>query len=248
MTWPMTWIDERIELWRTGQDVAARGQQLHAYLGMTPKLFEQVMAKPPRFILGIDEVGCGCWAGPLVVGAVLAPFAWTHPLLRDSKATSGEKNRGKILEQLPVGGDVRYFLRRTPSTGVDKVGVRRARAEAFTAICQTLVHLEDDVLVVIDGDVPALGFEQALLPKADTFVPHVMAASIVAKVSRDTEMMQAAKQYPQYGFEKHKGYGGGENHQHTIALKKHGPCPLHRRSFRPIQKYFASSTSGPTGD
>jgi|HubBroStandDraft_1064217.scaffolds.fasta_scaffold294708_1 ribonuclease HII len=239
----MTWIDDRINIWKAAPP---DGVSLPAYLGMTEELCASVITNPPKFILGIDEVGCGCWAGPLVVGAVLAPFAWSHPLLRDSKDTRKESRRGKILEQLPTTGEVRYFIRRTPPNEVDRRGIRRARGDAFTAICESLAHLENDVLVVIDGDVPARGFEQALLPKADTFVPHVMAASIVAKVSRDTEMILLAKQYPEYGFEKHKGYGGNEEHQHTIALKKYGPCPIHRRSFRPIQKYLGSSTSAPT--
>lgn len=236
----MTWIDDRIAIWKAAPP---DGVQLNKYLGMTEELLAQVITAPPKYILGIDEVGCGCWAGPLVVGAVLAPFSWSHPLLRDSKDTKTEKRRGKILEQLPINGEVRYFTRRTPANEVDRVGIRNARGEAFTAVCQAILAIEDDVLVVIDGDVPARGFTQALLPKADTFVPHVMAASIVAKVSRDTEMILLAKQYPQYGFEKHKGYGGNEDHQHTIALKKYGPCPLHRRSFRPVQKYLGSSTS-----
>lgn len=239
----MTWLDDRISAyWAAPPEV--RNVTLSRYLGMTDELMSEVLAKPPKYILGIDEVGCGCWAGPLVVGAVLAPFAWSHPLLRDSKDTKKESVREKILEQLPVNG-VRYFLRRTPASEVDRVGIRNARADAFTAICQTILLIEQDVLVVIDGDVPARGFEQALLPKADTFVPHVMAASILAKVSRDTEMMELAKQYPQYGFEKHKGYGGGEDHQHTIALKKYGPCPQHRRSYRPVRECLGSSISVP---
>jgi ribonuclease HII len=241
----MTWIDDRVDAWKKGDPVQARGKKLHVFLGMTEDLLAQVIAHPPKYTLGIDEVGCGCWAGPLVVGAVLAPFAWSHPLLRDSKTTKNERNREEILLQLPQPGEVRYFLRRTPASEVDRVGIRNARGDAFTSLCETIYAIEEDVLVVIDGDVPARGFSQALLPKADTFVPHVMAASIVAKVSRDTEMMLYAKQYPQYGFEKHKGYGTEE---HTVALEKYGPCPLHRRSYRPIRKYFESSTSVPSTD
>lgn len=234
----MTWIDDRTARWMKSPN----GGTLQKYLGMTTELFERVTSHPPKYILGLDEVGCGCLAGPLVVGAVLAPFDWSHPRLKDSKDTKTERERESILLALPSPGEVRYFVRRTPSQEVDRVGIRTARADAFTAVCETIAKMESSILIVIDGDVAARGFEQALIPKADTFVPHVMAASIVAKVSRDTEMKNLAKEYPGYGFENHKGYGTDE---HNAALEKLGPCPLHRRSYRPIRKYFESSASVP---
>lgn len=236
----MTWIDDRIEAWHKIEDGSAGS--LHHHLGMSWDLYKQFVERPPKWILGIDEVGCGCWAGPLVVGGVLAPVGWTHEALRDSKEVKAVEARAKILTQLESSPGARYFLHRTSVESVDAVGIRRARAASFAAICSAVGRLEEDMLIVIDGDLPAPGFEHVLLPKADGFVPHVQAAAMTAKVSRDTEMMLAAKTYPQYSFERHKGYGTAI---HEAALEKHGPCPLHRRSFRPVQKYSASSTSAP---
>jgi ribonuclease HII len=198
------------------------------------------LARRANFILGIDEVGYGSWAGPLVVGACLAPVEWAHPALRDSKSVKTERGRANVLKQLKEAPGARYFLHATSSTAVDSIGVLKARIASFVYLSKRLMNIEPDTLVIIDGDIRAPGIEHVLLPKADTIVPQVMAAAMVAKVARDTEMMLYARTYPQYGFERHKGY---HSEEHVVALEKYGPCPIHRRSYRPIRDLFESSTS-----
>jgi ribonuclease HII len=192
----------------------------------------------PDQVLGIDEVGRGCYAGPLVVGAVLAPLRWTHPALRDSKDVKTERGRASVLQKLVAAPGARYYLHRTPNELVDSLGgIRAAVLEAFKAIVRALAHELPRTFVVIDGVDAVHGMDGIAIPRADGLVPHCMAAAMIAKVSRDTEMILAAKTYPQYGFERHKGYG---TKLHEKTLKRYGPCPLHRRSVRPVQ--LASST------
>lgn len=245
MTFP-SWIDNIVEAWHTGPE---NNGTLHEALGMTYELYGRFVEGKLRWVLGIDEVGYGALAGPLVIGGVLAPIGWTHPLLRDSKAFDGgtdqkERARVKVLRELAKSDkedrEVTYFLHSTPSEEIDRIGLGEARLRAFDAVAKAgLDHLSGDhALVMIDGNVRVPGLEHACLPKADSFVPQVSAASIVAKVYRDTEMRLIDPQYPGYLFAKHKGYGTDE---HQDAILRLGLCPLHRRSFK--MKFLESSSS-----
>jgi ribonuclease HII len=241
----MNWLETRSAKWfeMNRAFVDDGDEKKYAeYLGMSMTLLRHLREHPPQHVLGIDEVGYGAYAGPLVVGAVLSPLGWSHPDLNDSKKVTTVKAREAVLKKLEQAPGARYFVHRTPVEIVDRLGVFKARLASFMELVKSTRDLLPDVLVVIDGNVRIRGVEHVCLPKADSFVPQVMAASLVAKVYRDTEMISMAKQYPQYGFEKHKGYGGNEKHQHVIALKKYGPCPSHRRSFRPIRDLSESST------
>jgi ribonuclease HII len=198
-------------------------------------------------VLGIDEVGYGALAGPLVIGAVLAPADWEHASLRDSKAFSGsdgkaERARAKVLNELALSDNredpsVLYFLHRTTWDSVDRLGVYAARLKAFGEVASEALKLTPpgETLVVIDGDTRSTRdgrgpqVEHACIPKADALVPHVSAASIVAKVARDTEMRGFDRVYPEYNFGKHKGYGSPE---HQEAIRAHGLCPIHRKSYK----------------
>lgn len=234
----MNWIEQRVHDWHTAKP---SNVELHEYLGMRLPLYQKFIHGDPKWVLGIDEVGYGCWAGPLVVGAVLAPLSWDHPALRDSKEVKTMSGRANILQSLEAAPGARYFLRSTNQEMVDSMGVFKARLESFAALCKALQGLEAGTLIVIDGNIRVRDVEHVVLPGADQFVPQVMAAAMVAKVSRDTEMVLHAKRWPQYGFENHKGYHSAE---HVAALQKYGPCPLHRRSVRPIRNLYESSTSG----
>ncbi|HVV26152.1 MAG TPA: ribonuclease HII [Candidatus Saccharimonadales bacterium] len=177
---------------------------------------------------GVDEVGRGCWAGPLVAGAVVlgAPLAG----LKDSKKLT--KNQRETLagqiwaEALAVGlGWVR-------PAELDKLGLTAA---VKLAMERALAHLtmEYDELI-IDGNLnffPENPRAKALI-RADDSVPAVSAASIVAKVARDAYMAEIAAKYPDYGFEKHVGYGTA---LHLERLRLHGVSDLHRLSFKPVR-------------
>ncbi len=181
-------------------------------------------------ILGIDEVGRGPWAGPLVVGACVLGGAKIEGLT-DSKKLSPKKREALapiIQEKAAVG------LGWVSAAKIDEVGLSEAlRIACRQAVKQIKVPYHE---IIIDGtvnflsDTPLSKYVQ-VLKKADLLVPEVSAASIVAKVARDNYMHKLAGKYPGYGFEKHVGYGTKE---HREALLELGICPEHRKSFRPI--------------
>lgn len=238
----MNWLDARILDWRKKNRAISddKGELSMAnHLGMSLSLYRRICRTPPAYVLGLDEVGLGAYAGPLVVGAVLAPIDWSHPSLIDSKAAEGsttenkEIHRREILKSLGTAPGARYFLRRTTHEAIDAMGgVRSALRSSFHSLIEGVAGRRQDVLIVIDGNEHLEGVDHIALPRADGFVPQCMAASLVAKVSRDTEMILAAREYPQYGFERHKGYG---TKTHETALLKHGPCPIHRRTVKPVR-------------
>lgn len=180
-------------------------------------------------IVGIDEVGRGCWAGPLVAGAVIL----RRPIdgLNDSKLLTRRQredlNKQILAEALAVG------LGWVEAREIDTVGIVRAVGLAMERALARITMTFDEL--VIDGNHNFFPFDpraKAII-KADSKVPAVSAASIVAKVARDRWMRsQAARDYPAYGFNKHVGYGT-KLHQETLRL--HGVCALHRRSFKPMR-------------
>lgn len=181
-------------------------------------------------ILGIDEVGRGPWAGPLVVGACVLGDAQIEGLT-DSKKLTPKKREALapiIQEKAAVG------LGWVSAAELDELGMTAALCKACReAVKQIHVPFHE---IIIDGtinflrDTPLASHVQ-VLTKADLLVPEVSAASIVAKVARDNYMYKLAEKYPGYGFEKHVGYGTAA---HRKALEELGVCPEHRKSFRPI--------------
>ncbi len=188
-------------------------------------------------ILGIDEVGRGPWAGPLVVGACVLGDAQIEGLT-DSKKLTAKKREALapiIREKASVG------LGWISAKELDKIGMTAALCKACReAVKQIHVPFHE---IVIDGtinflrDTPLASHVQ-VLTKADLLVPEVSAASIVAKVARDEYMHKLAKKYPGYGFEKHVGYGTAA---HRKALEELGVCPEHRKSFKPIAELIGKT-------
>jgi len=181
-------------------------------------------------IVGIDEVGRGCWAGPLVAGAVLlgAPIAG----LKDSKKLS-RLQREKLDAEIRVEA-LGFGLGWVPADELDRVGlsaaVQLAMERALRAIRAEFDH------IIIDGSYNFLSGDpraQAVV-KADDSVPAVSAASIIAKVARDRYMHDMHAQFPGYAFDKHVGYGTAV---HAAALRSLGPCQLHRYSFKPVAAF-----------
>lgn len=190
-------------------------------------------------ILGIDEVGRGPWAGPLVVGACVLGDAQIEGLT-DSKKLTAKKREAlapKIREKAAVG------LGWVSAEELDEIGMTAALCKACRdAVKQIHVPFHE---IIIDGtinflrDTPLASHVQ-VLTKADLLVPEVSAASIAAKVARDDYMRKLAEKYPGYGFEKHVGYGTAA---HKKALLELGVCPEHRKSFRPIAELLGTYTS-----
>ena len=192
-------------------------------------------------ILGIDEVGRGPWAGPLVIGAVILPRneddsfpEWVEPLTDSKKLT--EKKREAYSEVI-LENALATGLGWVSSDEIDELGLSEAlRLATRRAVEEIRARKVPFTEIVIDGTVNFLAgtsLEKYVtnLKKADLLIKEVSAASIIAKVARDNYMKQLAEAYPEYGFEKHVGYGTAI---HKAALDKFGPCPEHRFSFGPI--------------
>ena len=178
--------------------------------------------------VGIDEVGRGCWAGPVVAGAVILNVPIEG--LKDSKQLSKKKREELTIQINDLAKS--FGLGWVDASVVDEVGITEA---VKLAMQQALDQIEVDYdEVIIDGHLNFLpdNPKTRAVIKADDTVPSVSAASIVAKVARDNYMSDIAKDYPDYGFEKHVGYGTA---LHLERLKLHGVSNLHRRSFKPIK-------------
>ncbi len=184
--------------------------------------------------VGIDEVGRGCWAGPLVAAAVVLD----GPIqgLRDSKKlTARERTR---LSQLISDQAVSYGFGWVWPEQIDAIGLTKAVSRAMeTALSAISCNYEE---VIIDGSYNFLPLVSQVHTqiKADDSVPAVSAASIVAKVARDAYMVRASAEYPEYGFESNVGYGTAA---HILALKRYGVTPLHRQSYKPIKQMLVQS-------
>jgi ribonuclease HII len=186
-------------------------------------------------IIGIDEVGLGCIAGPLTVCAVCVPFDWTHEGLNDSKKIS-QGVRERLSYELITQRQVFFAVRYMPSFLIDSLGVRQALLWAYSSAAGAVADVSspDKYLVVLDGDntLKDSSLHSECLPKADGLIPAVMAASIIAKVHRDSTMQALHEQFPLYGWDKSKGY---PTKDHLEALKKYGVSPVHRRSYGPVR-------------
>lgn len=185
-------------------------------------------------IAGIDEAGRGPLAGPVVAAAVILDPARRVRGLRDSKVMTPEQReevavdiRAKAIAWAVAASDVGE---------IDALNILRATLLAMRRAVQALAIQPVEALV--DGDhCPALDCRAYAIIKGDRDVPAISAASIIAKTARDAMLVTLDREYPMYGFARHKGYGTPE---HLAALDLHGPCPHHRKSFAPVlQASFA---------
>lgn len=178
-----------------------------------------------KYIAGIDEVGRGPLAGPVVACALIYPEGIFLEGVNDSKQLS-EKKRNEIFWAIEKSTADMGLGIIEPAV-VDEINILNATKSAMAEAVKNL-KLTPDVLLIDALSLPEVDIEQKPIIKGDEKSITIAAASIVAKVMRDEMMYKYALEYPQYGFDKNKGYGTGE---HIDALKKYGPCPIHRRSF-----------------
>ena len=172
-------------------------------------------------LCGIDEAGRGPVAGSLVMAGVILTKKVDG--LNDSKKLT-EKRREKLYETIKKAS--KYFIYEVGASKIDEIGLSRAIKESLEAIKN---YFGEDTNFLFDGN-SSFGVEGvATLIKADAKVEAVSAASILAKVYRDRQMVEYSKKYPEYGFEKHKGYG---TKAHIEAIERYGYCKIHRRSFK----------------
>ena len=187
------------------------------------------MSTPGRIVVGVDEVGRGCWAGPLVAGAVILQ----NPVegLKDSKLLT--RIQREALDVTLRKKALAIGIGWVQPAEIDRIGLTASIRKAMKrAIAQITVDFDTILIDGIFNFFPEDPRVQTLV-RADSLVATVSAASIIAKVARDQFMHDIASRYPEYGFEHHVGYGTAE---HSMALRRYGVCELHRRSYRPIQK------------
>ena len=177
------------------------------------------------YICGIDEVGRGPLAGPVVAGAVILPRDCRILYLNDSKQLS-EKKREELYEVI-MENAVSTGLGFVSPERIDEINVWQATYEAMRQAIGKL-EKEPDLLLNDAVTIPGVEIRQVPIIKGDAKSVSIAAASIIAKVTRDRLMVQYDEIYPEYGFASNKGYGAAA---HLEALKKYGPTPIHRRSF-----------------
>lgn len=187
----------------------------------------------PAPIIGVDEVGRGCLAGPVFAAAVILPPDFSVEGITDSKLLS-ETRREKLAELIHDNAHVGIGF---ASVGeIDRLNILQA---SFLAMRRAIENLGVGMgHVIVDGNqkIPALeGFRQTAVIKGDLRATPIGAASIVAKVARDTLMKKLGEKYPVYGFEKHKGYASPV---HLAAIQANGPCVQHRSTFAGVREHW----------
>ncbi|MDH5324762.1 MAG: ribonuclease HII [Gammaproteobacteria bacterium] len=183
-----------------------------------------------QIIAGVDEVGRGPLAGPVVAAAVILDSTKPIEGLADSKKLS-EKRREELALEIKAKA-LAWCLGRAEVEEIDHINILQASLLAMRRAVEGL-QLEPD-LVLVDGNrCPDISYPAQAIIKGDSKVAEISAASILAKVARDNEMVQLHQQYPQYGLDGHKGY---PTKKHIEALREHGVTAIHRRSFGPVKK------------
>lgn len=190
---------------------------------------DQARSEGFRFIAGVDEVGRGCLAGPVVAAAcILDPENPVPAGLNDSKRLTAQQ-RERIAAELRENA-VAFAIGAVEADEIDRINIleatRKAMSLAIAALPSAADFLLIDALQLKDLRVP-----QKAIIKGDATSYSIAAASVIAKTYRDGLMCKYDAEYPEYGFAGHKGYGAAS---HLEALRRHGPCPLHRRSFRGV--------------
>lgn len=179
-------------------------------------------------IVGVDEAGAGALAGPLVAAAVVLPLNSRLKLIRDSKLLN-HAQRERLYEQI-IGRAAAFA---TGCVSVEEIMEFGLRPANYLAMRRAIDQIPQVDHVLVDAwTIPNLPYPQTPVIHGDRLVKSIAAASIIAKVTRDRLMTELSKEYPAYDFHLHKGYGTS---LHRQAIKKHGPCPIHRLTYRTFQ-------------
>ncbi|WP_419148035.1 ribonuclease HII [Pseudoalteromonas 'SMAR'] len=193
----------------------------------------QIERPDVQFIAGVDEVGRGPLVGDVVTAAVILDPAKPITGLTDSKKLT-EKKRLALAAEIKQKA-LCYCVARASVAEIDELNILHATMLAMSRAVEGLQTQPDHVFV--DGNrLPSLTMPATAVVKGDSLVPEISAASILAKVTRDQEMLDLDAQFPEYGFAGHKGY---PTKAHFAALQAHGATPYHRTSFKPVQRILA---------
>lgn len=183
-----------------------------------------------KFVAGVDEAGRGPLAGPVVAAACIIPEGTLIPGIDDSKKLT-PLQREKLFEAIITTKSIIYGIGIKDSGIVDSINIYQATIQAML---EAVGHLQTtpDLLLVDGMQLPHPKIPVQKIIQGDSLSYCIAAASIIAKVTRDRLMQDYHRQWPEYGFDQHKGYG---TEKHLQALQIHGPCPIHRRSFEPVK-------------
>ncbi len=191
------------------------------------KLAERGFAR----VAGVDEAGRGPLAGPVAAAAVILPRSFSCPLLNDSKKLS-RKRREELYAEITGSSLVIWSVAVVEPGEIDEFNILRATHRAMALALSGLSEQPD--IALVDGlPVKGLPVGHESLVKGDGLSLSIAAASVIAKVTRDRIMARIDEEFPEYGFIRNQGYGTRE---HLEALRKHGPCRHHRRSFQPVSQ------------
>uniref|UniRef100_A0A7S3QKU4 Ribonuclease n=1 Tax=Dunaliella tertiolecta TaxID=3047 RepID=A0A7S3QKU4_DUNTE len=218
------------------QSMQAQGKQkCKKDVGPTRQREEALWAKGYAAIGGLDEAGRGPLAGPVVAGICVLPKNPPESLLKglnDSKLLN-EAQRNDLYARITTSEGVLWAAQVIDSTTIDRINILQAALRAMREAAMQLPKGSFDYLLVDGNKVPeGLPAPAEAVVKGDATSSCIAAASVIAKVTRDRIMYELDAQYPAFNFRQHKGYGVPE---HTAALRTHGPCAIHRRSFQPIR-------------
>ena len=200
--------------------------------GLKPSYELELFQKGYKKVVGIDEVGRGAWAGPLVLGAyVFSPEIEILEKVNDSKKVT-KKRRERMYSELMLSGKIFEV----EVEKIDELGVGKATEFAVSGLVEKLN--DSDTYFLLDGNFPSLNIQNLeTIIDGDAKVYSIACASIIAKVYRDNLMKKLGNKFPAYGFGKHVGYGTKE---HVAAIRKVGISPHHRKSYKPISKIVSS--------
>lgn len=203
-------------------------------MNLTQSVFEfeqghAVQHRPER-TAGVDEAGRGPLAGAVYAAAVILPKHYDLPGLTDSKKLT-ERRREQLFDAIQQQS-VAYAIHAVSAADIDAMNIFQATMHAMKSAAEALETVPE--FVYVDGNrCPEWSYPSAALVKGDSRLGCIAAASVLAKVARDREMLALDAQYPAYGFARHKGYPTAV---HLAALIEHGPCPAHRSSYAPVAR------------
>ncbi|MDF1623543.1 MAG: ribonuclease HII [Pseudohongiella nitratireducens] len=203
-------------------------------MSLTQSVFEfeqghAVQHRPER-TAGVDEAGRGPLAGAVYAAAVILPKHYELPGLTDSKKLT-ERRREQLFDAIQQQS-VAYAIHAVSAADIDAMNIFQATMHAMKSAAEALETVPE--FVYVDGNrCPEWSYPSAALVKGDSRLGCIAAASVLAKVARDREMLALDAQYPAYGFARHKGYPTAV---HLAALIEHGPCPAHRSSYAPVAR------------
>jgi ribonuclease HII len=199
---------------------------------------ERARSEGFRFIAGVDEAGRGPLAGPVSAAVCMIPSGIYIPRINDSKLLS-EKLRLELFNQITSDERILFHISLVDAAEIDRINIYQATIQAmFTAVSK--LKSSPDYLLVDGLKLPHPSIPCLKIIKGDRLSQSIAAASVLAKVTRDRLMAEYHERWPEYGFDKHKGYG---TPAHIAAIERYGPCECHRRSFEPVKSFILRTSA-----